>query len=329
MVYGEAFIRRYVEATLPSLLQPGNVLALAACHDVRFSLYTKPDSVPALKTAIIAAMRAAGPDSAALLPAFEIEPVTLPDENGMANLGDDRRQRAAHNRRFQATCLIREIAACLESDAVMIWCTADSFFGDGSIANLVLAARAHGASVAALNLRVEEARFRALLACETLPVANDQLARIALESLHEAGRSTVRGGSRQLSYIFGQSILPLSARLFAVDYRTPSIFAARFERSDQAYFMSTGDLRDWDSTWPQKLISERRFLCLGSTDSALCAELTPAETASPARYHEMDDYLRPMVDPRDYLRRGAHNEAMRNIAIALRTDRDVTIAPYE
>ena len=57
--------------------------------------------------------------------------------------------------------------------------------------------------------------------------------------------------------------------------------------------MATGDLRDWDMTWPQKLISERRFLYLGSADLALCVELTPAETGSPARYHDLDDHVRP------------------------------------
>lgn len=328
MVYGEAFIRRYVEVALPSLLQPGNVPALLVDHDVTFSLYTTPDSVTTLKSAVMAALRAAGPVAAALPPLFEIEPVEIDDQFNEQMRQNPALYLSAFNRRLQATCLLKEISACIKADAVMIWCTADCFFGDGSIANLVGTARAHGVSVAALYIRVEEERFRALLAAEIGPIANDRLARLALESLHEVWRSTVRGGSRHLTYLFGHDVVPLTPRLFAVSYRVPGVYAARFDKSDLAYFMSSGDLRDWDSTWPQKLISERRFLCLGSTDLALCAELTPATTAHPAKYHELDDRLRTLVDTRDYQRRGTHNEVMRNFVIALRTDRDVTIEPY-
>lgn len=328
MVYGEAFIRRYAEVTLPSLLQSGNVPALSPSYDIRFSLYTKPESLTMLKAAIIDVMSKTDASNKRLLSAFEIEPVALPDAPDQYTIETDDRIRATHNRRFQATCLLKEIAACIATDAVMIWCTADCFFGDNSIANLALVARNSRACISMLNLRVEETRFRTLLSNEKRwPIANDRLASLALESLHDGWRSTIVGGEREYGFLFGQWIQSLGSRLFGVNFRVPSVFAARFDLSDQAYFMLSGDLRDWDSTWPQKLISEQRFVCLGSTDVALCVELTPAATGSPTRYHDGDVHIRPLVNPRDYFRRGTHSEVMRNLVIAMRTDRDVTIHP--
>lgn len=330
MVYGEAYIRRYVELMLPSLLQPGSVPALVAKYDVRFSLYTTPDSLDQLKAAIVTAMRSAGPAAEAMLGLFEIERI---DENpdGLfdeATRQDPVRLRRLLNRRTQAKCLVREISTCLEMDAVMVPCGADCFYGDGSIANMVGAALAHNTSVSALCLRVDELEFKELMSVEPLPIANERLAAMAIQTLHEAARASVRGSRRQLSYLFGIDIVPLSPRQFAITYRTPSVLATRFNKSDLAYFMMMGDFREWDQGWTQKLISERRFQFLGSTDLALLVEPTPKTTGQVGKYLEMDDHLHGLVDVRDYQRRGLHNETMRNFVVGVRTDRDVAIRPY-
>jgi hypothetical protein len=306
------------------------VPALIATHDVKFSLYTTPDSLESLKSAAVNALRAAGPAAESLLGQFEIEqldvdPTDTFDETARQDIARLRRLLA---RRLQATCLLKEISACLKTDSVMVLCSADCFFGDGSVANVVEAACADRATVAVPYLRVDETQFRELLATERLPIANDRLASLAMLSLHDSARSTVRGGNRHLSYLFGIDIVPLSARLFGINYRTPSVLAARFDKSDLAYFMMSGDFREWDSGWTQKLIAERRFRFLGSTDLAFFVEPTPKTRGSVEMYLEQDDHVRGLIDVRDHCRHGLHNETMRNLIVSVRTDRDVVIQPY-
>lgn len=330
MVYGEVYIRRYVELMLPSLLQPGNVPALMAEHDVRFSLHTTAESLDSLQAAIRSAVYSAGSAAETVLEKFEYQQVRdVADGQFDETIRQNPvRLRKLLNRRIQLKCLTKEISACLESDAVMIPCDADCFFGDGSIANLAGASRVHNSSISALCLSVDDARFRELLAAETLPIANDRLSAMALRSLHEVSRAAVRGSSRDLTYLLGLDIVPLTPRLFAVSQGTPDVYAARFDKSDLAYFLMTGDYRDWDSNWPQKLISERRFRCLGSSDLSMCVNVMPSDVGQVAKHHEIDNHLRDFVNPRDYLRYGLSNETMRNFVFSVRTDRDVTVRPY-
>jgi len=55
LVWGEAFVRDYLELALPFQLMPGNLPALSANNDVHYHLYTDEASAPALKNGLAAA----------------------------------------------------------------------------------------------------------------------------------------------------------------------------------------------------------------------------------------------------------------------------------
>jgi hypothetical protein len=156
-----------------------------------------------------------------------------------------------HQRSWQGAALRAEIAVCLREDAIMMLVTADTFFGNGSIGMLIDTCVEQSACVMGLQIRVRRDPFLTLLAAEILPIANDRLVSMCLESVHEAWRTSMSGAKPNLAFLHGHSIAQRNDRLFAVRHRLPNVFAARFVPSDLAYFTLRGDFREWDGTWPQ------------------------------------------------------------------------------
>lgn len=330
IVYGEEFTSKYCAFSLPSLLQPGNVPLLLNDFDVRFRLYTTVDSVELLKKAIRRAIRSlplSRADADDVMKRFDIDAVRLTGETEDLYRGNPKAYRQVRNRKLQGLSLTKEIRLCLEADAIMVQCTADFVFGNLSLTNLVRTSHERSASVAALILRVEETRFKELMAGQPWPIENDRLATFAIQSLHSSWRCTVPGGARNFALLFGNEIKAMSGRLFAVTYDPPTIFATRFNKTDLALFRTSTDLRVWDSLWPQKLISERRFVCLGSTDMALCAELTPADKGGPKRLESLYDEVADLIDRSGGLQFSKQSEQMRGVLVCLRTDQDVELKP--
>lgn len=327
IVYGDKFVQRYLEFALPSTLQPNNVPALIRDHDVRIRLYTTAQSVDQLQRGLRAALRRRE-DGDALSRLFKIVTIEVETDRNAA-LGHESSQPSIEfNRKFQNASVFREIEASLADDSVTLVVTADGFVGNGSFRHAVCESLARDACVAAPYMRVDTERFRAALSRETWPIENDQLAAISLLSLLDIGRSLVRGGRRHLTYLLGADIVPISARLFSVSLGFPNVLAARFKPSDLAYFKLHNDFRNWDATWPQKLIAERRFVYVGSSDLAYHAELMDDSQARTDSYVGLDDHFAKLVDTREFMRYGLHNEVMRNLSICMRTDRDVVLQAF-
>lgn len=333
LVYGKAVIDKLCNFSLPSLFQAGNIPALVERFDVTIQLYTMADSHAYLSKSVRqAAARLYPGDSARrdwALRLFRIKARDVAGKTADLARADPAVHGKALNRKWQGLCLLEEIKACLANDATMIPAGAELLFGNTTLFNLALVAQEHSASVAALVLRVDEARFATTLAGQTWPIENERLATLALESLHSSSAELIHGGKRDFSIFAGSEIIPLTPRLFSVTYGAPSICAARFRRADAAMFRYYADLRPWDPIWTQKLIAERRFMCLGSSDLGFCAELTPAENGErvhkPALYDEVAEFLAP--DERPNLHLSHQASVMRNFSICLRTDRDVTLVP--
>lgn len=333
LVYGEAFIDKLCNFSLPSLFQVGNIPALLDRFEVTIRLYTMSDSHVYLDRSIKKWVARQYPDQPAMRDrALSMLKVKARDVVGKtADLA--RADMATHGnalrRKWQGFCLLEEIKACLAEDAIMIQSTADFVFGDSTLFNLAHTAHEHSASVAALILRVDEGKFVSALTGQSWPIDNARLATLALESLHSSSAELVRGGTRNFAIFAGNEIIPLTPRLFSVTYGVPTVFATRFRPTDAALFRFYADLRPWDAVWTQKLIAERRFMCLGSSDLGFCAELTPTEKGArmhkAALYDEVSEFLTPGEHPSLHLPHQA--DVMRNFGICLRTDRDVTLVP--
>lgn len=327
MVYGDDFIRRYMEFTLSSLFQSNNVPALLRDHNVRLYLYTTKNSSGPLERNLAEALRRR-PDGTSMARLFKIMTIEVETGHGVQIHLDTDRQRLDFNRQFQNACLFKMIETAIEQDAVTIAIGADGFVGNGSLLNGVVESFERDICIAAPCLRVDLHRFRAALEVERWPIENDQLAAISLLSLLDIGRSMIRGGRRHLTYLLGTDIVPISPRLFSLSICFPSVFAARFRPSDIVYFKLHGDFRNWDATWPQKLIAERRFIFTGSSDMIFNVELMHDSPGGADSYMKLDDYFGKLVDASDFMRYGAHNEVMRNLAVTVRTDRDVFLQPF-
>lgn len=330
IVYGEEFIAKYCGFALPSLLQPGNVPRLLNDFDVRFRLYTTMDSVESLKKSLRRAVRSLPlpkTDADDLLRRFDLDAVRLTGETEELYRGNPKAYGQVRHRKIQGLSLVKEIRLCFNADAIMVQCTADFIFGNTSLTNLVHTCHERSASVAALILRVEEEAFKRLLIGQTWPIENDRLARFVVQSLHSSWRCTVPGGARKFGLLLGHEIRALSRHLFSVTYTAPTVFATRFNKTDLALFRMSSDLRAWDTVWPQKLVAERRFACMASTDMALCAELTPADKGGPKRLEPLYDEVADLIDASGGMQYSSHSELMRGILVCLRTDQDVELHP--
>ena len=324
IVYGEDYIRRYCEFALPALLQPGNVPALMRDFDVRLCLYTTPDSMDTLQSSL--AKRLYRHEyGKAIAPLVKIMAITIESDRSVDK--NVAQARILANRQLQNACLFREISASVGLKALTLLCPADVFTGNGSLINLANAARDSKVCIASPYLKVDGDRFRKLIAAEKWPIENDRLVTLSIQSLLDYQRGTVRGGSRHLAYLLGADMLQVSPRLFGAIFCFPSVVISRFTSADLGFFRLQDDFRQWDMTWPAKLIAERRFLFLGSSDFAFQVELRQDSQAGVDAYLKMDDQFRRDIDPRDLQRYALHNEAMRNLAVTLRADQDVNLAP--
>lgn len=330
VVYGEDFIAKYCAFTLPSLLQPGNVPLLLNDFDVRFRLYTTFESLELARSAIRRTIKSMFPQESEALDLFKrfrVFGVGLTGGTEDRYHGNPEVFYQVRNRKLQGLSLTKEISACLDAGAIMVFTMADLIFGDRSLANLVRTSHEKSASVAALVLRVEEASFKQSMAGQPWPIENDRLATFAIQSLHSSWRCTVPGGVRAFTHLLGHEIRAMSSRLFAVKYVVPTVFATRFNKTDLAVFLNAKDLRAWDGIWPQKLVAERRFVCLGSTDMAFCVELTPADRGGPVRMESRYDEVADLIEASDGLLYTGQSELMRGVLICLRTDQDVELKP--
>jgi hypothetical protein len=333
LVYGEAFVDKLCNYSLPSLFQAGNIPALLDRFDVKIRLYTMADSHVYLDKSIKHAIARLYPDQPALrnwaLSLFSIKARDIVGKTADLARADPAAHESALSQKWQGFCLLEEIKACLADDAIMILSSAELLFGNHSLFNLVHTVDTHSASVAALCLRVDENALAGAMAGQAWPLENARLATLALESLHRSTARLIRGGRRDFSIFYGTEIVPLTPRLFSVTYGVPSVFATRFQRTDAALFRFYADLRPWDSAWTKKLIAERRFMCLGSSDLGFCVDITPASRGLhkhiPALYDEVAEFLTPGEHPSLHLSHQA--DVMRNFSVCLRTDRDVTLVP--
>jgi hypothetical protein len=250
VVYGEKFCDLFERITLRSLMQPLNATIAASAH---WSIYTLEEDTARLR---------------AMLPNGEITTFTATDKTTGEQV-----KSAPAGTAIAHGCLIHEIQRCLAQQATMIMAPPDTFWGDGSLVNLVAVAGENNLNcIAAAHPRVNGEEF--LAALPEGPIGNAELVQLALAHLHRTWREADAARPDTNSFFTGTSIRALpTPKHYAVSHRLPTCHLARFTSGDFEFFK--GEMPPhggpWDHWWPAHLVRQERHRCIGSSDAFFVA----------------------------------------------------------
>lgn len=242
LVYGERFVDIYERIAVRSLLQTANASAI------------RPGTVVSLYTDRASADRAGA--IAGRLGELQITII----EPGNAG---DTLQRA----------LIAEIERCIAENAALIMLPPDTFWGDGSLGNLLAVANGQNLCIGAPHVRVNRDDFLASLPAGDID--NAELVRLSMANLHPTWRDANVSLNPRNTWWSGTLIRQLSPKLYAVHHRLPTIYLAHFTPDDLNFFRDQTKLGSWDHSWPGLLVQQQRQRILSSSDLFFAAELTP------------------------------------------------------
>lgn len=274
IVYGDPFCTWFDTITLRSVLrQPLNG---AAAEGIQWSIYTNHESAEVLRELMVG------------IP-FEIN---LTDVSGGTS--------AVLHR-----CLIEEAKKCLAMGATLVMAPPDSFWGDGSLPNLIaVAGNRADLCVAAPHVRVEQLPF-----LDKLPdgiLTNAQLVTFSLSVLHRVWRECDPDQPMLNTAFSGHTLrkLPVPGH-YSVCHMIPTPYLARFTQAD-IDFLQASSPDSWDHRWPLLLVEQERQRVIGSSDGFFLAELTNPDTHFPP--------MVPRVEHEDFFNAAAsHTKVNRNM----------------
>ena len=168
--------------------------------------------------------------------------------------------------------LIAEIKRCVALGVPMIMAPPDTFWGDGSLGNLIASAGDARICVAATHARVETEAF--LNAIPEEDIDNPALVGIAMKTLHATWRDAFADLDRTNTWWSGTSIRQISQNLWSVQHFLPTVYYAHFTEGDIHFFEAAKRFGQWDHHWPAMLVRHQRHRVIGSSDAVFMAELT-------------------------------------------------------
>jgi hypothetical protein len=285
VVYGEKFCDLFERIALRSLMQPLNAMVASAAH---WSIYTMEQDAARLR---------------AMVPGAEITTFIATDKTTGEQVASVPAGTAiAHG------CLLHEIRRCLAEQATMIMAPPDTFWGDGSLVNLVAVAGDNNLNcIAAPHPRVNREDF--LAALPDGPIGNAELVRLSLAHLHRSWREADAARLDTNTFFTGTSIQALpTSNHYAVRHRLPTCYLARFTEDDFKFFNGKLPVEGgpWDHWWPALLVRQERHRCIGSSDAFFVAELTAADAGVPPTVAQVEG------QSDRYCRGELHNQVNRN-----------------
>lgn len=175
--------------------------------------------------------------------------------------------------------LRNHVRRCHAEAAWMMMLPPDTFFGDGSISNLIASAYIDNACLAAPHVRVIDREFIAAIesrkAAGLRSLRNDELVSLAFETLHETWKSSFVDSNPSLTFHGGVLIKKLSEKIHVVQHLLPTYYLCKFIEEDLAYF-DAANPRYWDWDFPSHAVAKGRHRVLCSSDLFFAAELTGA-----------------------------------------------------
>src|ERR1700722_5703789 len=162
-------------------------------------------------------------------------------------------------------CLIAEAKRGFAANFTMVVAPPDSFWGDGSLPNLVaVAGDRPDICIAAPHVRVEQELFLKELPDGVL--TNPRLVTLALGVLHRVWRECDPDQPMTNTKKSGHTLrkLPVEGH-YSVCHLLPTPYLARFTDSD-IKFMESAEGDSWDHRWPSILANAGRQRVIGSSD---------------------------------------------------------------
>ena len=274
LAWGDHFTDMLERVLLRSFMQPRNATAIPS--DCVVSLYSNKASMEKVST--LAAKIG------------KVEPHIIDTTSGEET---------------QHKALRQEVRICYETDATLIMLCPDSFWGDGSLGNLLTIAGKTNNCIAAPHVRVDEKQFLNELPDCTFD--NQALVARSFKTLHKSWVDADADKPVINSFYAGVSWRRLGEGLYAVTHRVPTIWLARFTEKDMEFFERDNASGIWDHYWPEELVRSERQRVIGSSDAFFIAELTNASTHS-TLLHDNDG-----SNPDQYFRPAVHTSTNRNV----------------
>jgi hypothetical protein len=297
----------FERVALPSLLQSDNIPALlTAGFTVVLAVYTVVRDMQRLRALLLSNLGALVGRSSNLDLRVEIIP-----------------ERPVAAMKFE--WLIRECEAGIREQAPVLIMPADAFWGNGSVRNLAEYCRKPGVVVGAPYMRVGRGMFFELMqqyrgARGIAPISNAKLVDIGLRARIQALRDSETDEDRNASFYTGASWRKLSENLYALvlPLITPLMFWALPSDIDFFNLFGAGRFEMFDHLWPAKLMAERRWRVMTSSDLAFLLEVTPddVERELHAAY--------PLEEGRlyndDYYAATVHTRAHQSVVMSVRRE---------
>lgn len=276
LVWGQPYLDWLDRALVHSLDKPRNKAALTE-NVVAWDIYTTDGDVPIIK------------DISARL--------GLPVEFHTDAMG------AKHDHgKFLQRTLIDQMKRCYENKQAMIMAPPDSIFGDGSIESLCVLGRPKHVCISVPHVRVKPS----ILEVPNRANSNALLVGAAWPRLHRTWVECDTSRKVSNTYSGGCAWTKIHDGLYAVVHRLPTTYYAEFNDTDMVWWENQVKLNVWDHSWPSKTVAELRHRCIGSSDAAFIAEVTP-EFANVPPCTPVDP-----EEPDKYWGRAAHHVFQRN-----------------
>ena len=262
-------IEAFCNSTLPSLMQPDNIPWLVSHgFDVSLNVYTLAKDAAELRTALNNALQNAAPLGDAF--AVNVGPIDL-DPSDSASL--------------KRIAFLTECRLAVEEGSPIHVTGADCVYGNGSIRNICVYGRKPGIAIAVLYARVKQDPFLRLLseyrrAFPREPLPNAKLVDMALRTPIDAIAHSYVDVDRNASLRSGTAFRQISDDIHASVYHLPGPVMFWPNESDIAFIDQScgGVVESIDHLWPAKLVAERRWRIMASTDLFFYVELNDGST---------------------------------------------------
>lgn len=170
----------------------------------------------------------------------------------------------------------------IEANAKSLFINPDLFFGDKSLKHLLGYKFKNDMCLAALHMRVDYGKFQEILKVTQGDISNPQLVDIAMGCLHKSWKESFTNEDTNNCNASGSSMQKVGDKLWAVTFRIPTIYLAKFNKDDRN---DLSQFDHWDHEWPTQLMTANRYKFIGSSDMFFAVELTKTNANIPTVEH--------------------------------------------
>jgi hypothetical protein len=251
MAWGHKYLEYFDECCLRSLLQSGNLPELInKGYQIRFSVHTIDEDRAKIENILKYQI-----DKVSLQSFIKLEVRSYKSSKGL-----------------KEKALLAIIEESIRERSMVLNATADVFYGNHSIHNIVSANMDRGLCIAGPMFRINADKFRFHLKNNNTEINNRELANHMFKFLNpDLKYSDI--SKLNTSRATGLATQKIDNETYLLTSRFPTIHLANFSEGDLCYFKRR-PFEDWDHRWPSKLMAEGRYKMIGSSDTFLCVEAT-------------------------------------------------------